>query len=650
MTTQKISDLLALSNCNSLFVDHQDSYQLKPVDYTDTAFFQHLYYNFFNFKIDGNSKIYYKDQDHLIRAGVFYSIDLKKLVYLENDDLNLWGNLMAIKNNAHLKDFMPEYYFENGFYAVVNEYNIDTIFEGHKPFKYLDLQTNYNSGHHISIYELQGRIETHPYYDNPDQKYYDERDTLKATALIDGQLKRVSITRQFYRNLDLGRINSHPILGDFVPLIDNPRSTLYLSIDAVKEAGKNVVWSEYESRYIIENEDTYKYLYLKDGELKEFYALSDFYGRYAGEITSERGREIVLTPLKGESFFVQYQNINFRDVNLAYEDDLWQPVGRTYAPLNIETLRHLVSNNVDIYFCTHCKAWRVDSENRGGHNAEQCRYRNFSNDRFDYHSRKPKARNVGGARFVVGVEIEKECYEGGAHSCHDIRHQFGWIKERDGSLDSVRGYELVSPKFSLMNDSLIKEAEKVEAKFNGLINGKYSSSCGGHIHFSERGKSGRTLLENVCGYLPLFYAIYSKRIGKTYCEAKEKGALLRSGEKYQAVRVMNDRIEWRIFPAVKNIETLKWRLDFLKIIAKHQTSDPVKVVNMLLDKRTELHKHFLKIFNKGMIYERAKNALQYAKNFDADCYNIDLRKEYQIIDKQAQKDLAKTPRSKTLKF
>lgn len=294
-----------------------------------------------------------------------------------------------------------------------------------------------------------------------------------------------------------------------------------------------------------------------------------------------------------------------------------------------------INYGISLSFCTHC-----NSTVSQFHDVEQCKLDNFKNERFDYHSRKPK-RTYSRAEFKIGVEIEKESYEGATNSATSIFQSFGWVKERDGSLNDRVGYELVSPTYPLFSNKIISEAEQIEAKFPKLINGEASSACGGHIHFSRKNTSGANTLEMYCGYLPLLYAIYKGRTKQNYSQAMEKESMKNSSGKYQAVRVLPDRIEFRIFPAVKNLSSLKWRIELIRYMAKNPTASPLKVVNDLCDKRTALYKLFKQIFSEQTIYKRALDTLTMAKQYDRNYFNIDFTREQKQINAKAKKQTKK---------
>jgi hypothetical protein len=301
----------------------------------------------------------------------------------------------------------------------------------------------------------------------------------------------------------------------------------------------------------------------------------------------------------------------------------YQPTGEYYGSIKSAQVEFPSAG-----ICPHCN----ELHDLSTHDQDRCRMRNARPMRFDYHSQQPThdVRKLQGATFKVGVEIEKEDFTGACYNHREIFDRYGWVKERDGSLDSQKGYELVSPMFDLMKTDLIEQAREIESKYPRLINGEFSRACGGHIHFSKAGESGRETLESICGYLPLIYAIYKHRTERTYCQATEKESMKFSSDKYQAVRIFDNRIEFRIFPAVKNIETLEWRLDLLRVMASAPTASPVEVVNTLMDESSELYKLFARIFDKKTIYKRAVDSLKNAKKYDRNYFNIDFSQ--QIID------------------
>lgn len=329
------------------------------------------------------------------------------------------------------------------------------------------------------------------------------------------------------------------------------------------------------------------------------------------------------------NFGVHFFDENLLDGASRIElDNTWRYVHLVYFNGSVY-LNDEIANDNGIYFCGECDEW-YDGDEDHDHSYED---EDSSNDnpRFSYHSCEHFDYSEG-SQYKVGFEIEKECHNGCTHNHAEIRGKFGWVKERDGSLDDDKGYELVSPTYDLMSDKIIEDATLIEERFPMLINGDTSSNCGGHIHLSKADTFGSDLLESLCGYLPALYSIYEHRINKSYCRAMEKEQMKKSDEKYQAVKVSRGRIEFRIFPAVKNLQVMKWRLDLIRLMVKNPTSNPLEVFKMLGNSRSELHKHFAKVFSRGAIYRKAKKMLDYAKQFDSNYYNVDMRADVRAIN------------------
>lgn len=320
-------------------------------------------------------------------------------------------------------------------------------------------------------------------------------------------------------------------------------------------------------------------------------------------------------------------------ISLKVTDDLIG-IARAYRSTMHNGVRYFdresaIESGYTQVFCSHCRR-DVDAS----HDMVDCASRNFRNERFGYHSSQ-QVKEIAmpmNVVFKIGVEIEKQSRLGAVNGANEIYHEFGWKKERDGSLDDTIGYELVSPCYPLFTDDLINEAKAIETRFPNLIDsnedkanlGRFKEACGGHIHFSRSYTSGQDTFEMISGYMPLFYAIYKKRINITYCEAKEKYRMKNSvNTKYQAVKIMDKRIEFRIFPLVENIKTLEWRIGLLRIMANNPTDSFIEVANMLCDTSSDLHKHMLKIFTLDKLKRRMLDSIDMALDFDRDCATYD---------------------------
>jgi len=190
----------------------------------------------------------------------------------------------------------------------------------------------------------------------------------------------------------------------------------------------------------------------------------------------------------------------------------------------------------------------------------------------------------------------------------------GWGKENDGSLCATTGFELVSPVFSLHES---KDYFRNEfSRLKELINAEYSSNCGGHINYSHPDYSSANLLESIKGYLPLLYSIYEHRINSRWSKAKSTKDLIRDGEKYQSVNLKRHCIEFRIFPAVKNIENLLWRLELIQIIDLHKTKSPLQVINWIADFNHPLHLHLSKVFSYEKLLQKVLLIAKYSQSLE----------------------------------
>jgi hypothetical protein len=280
--------------------------------------------------------------------------------------------------------------------------------------------------------------------------------------------------------------------------------------------------------------------------------------------------------------------------------------------------------------CPHCQR-NVDPN---VHNMEQCEEENFRPSVLGYHSYDTALKEIPMTLknvFRIGVEIEKECKAGAKVKWQDIHNEFGWRKERDGSLSGTIGYELVSPIYPLFGNGLIDEAKAMEAKWNGLIDSPATDACGGHIHFSRSFTSGTDLYKMIEGYIPMLYVLYPKRAKKTYSEARNIQEMVRYPKKYSAIQVLDNRLEFRIFSGVDNVKTLDWRIKLLQVFANNPSDNPVEVINTMIDKDSDLHKHLREIYTEEQIRARAGRMCDAVANWHNGYSSSDMRDLKSVI-------------------
>lgn len=233
-----------------------------------------------------------------------------------------------------------------------------------------------------------------------------------------------------------------------------------------------------------------------------------------------------------------------------------------------------------------------------------------------YHNGSYKTLSFDGkSKYSIGYEIEKEDETVRNSICIEDFEQetnYLWRKERDGSLDSDSGYELISPTFELNIDKIFEHIEG-NPYLVSHINAEHGYSCGGHIHLSEKGLDGNQLFNKIKGYTPLFYALYYGRVNKSYCKGKKNEDLQSENEKYQAIKIHHDRVEFRIISAVPNVQTLKWRTKLLMMILQHPTDNIIKAYYNVDTKFTKLLKQ---VYSDEKLVEVKERFIKFTREFE----------------------------------
>jgi hypothetical protein len=220
--------------------------------------------------------------------------------------------------------------------------------------------------------------------------------------------------------------------------------------------------------------------------------------------------------------------------------------------------------------------------------------------------------------FTIGFEVEKED-DDVKHGINHVkfRKATGWDKERDGSLND-NGYEIVSPTYDLYDNRFDEDLRNDVLREH--INAEYSRRCGGHIHLGAVGMRGTTFFDRIAPWLPLIYAVYVGRINGEHCKVKKNDSIKYSSDKYQSVRLFDDHIELRIPSAVSDVENLIWRRDLLRIICDNLDATPLRIVGMLTDKRSKLHKHMSKVYSEARMLEKFRLYVYFANELLDDAY------------------------------
>ena len=205
---------------------------------------------------------------------------------------------------------------------------------------------------------------------------------------------------------------------------------------------------------------------------------------------------------------------------------------------------------------------------------------------WDY-SAGPREKDLrNGAKFGFGVEIEKNALPSFNFDKEEFYDLTGAVLERDGSV--CRGFELKTPIYDLFG----ADTEQRLYAFKPYCDITNNENAGGHIGFSVRGKNDEQVLNGVRGFLPLIYAMYPSRVRNSYCRGKNVNDLKQDREKMQAVNLRGSYIEFRIFPAVWNYDTLLFRFRLMQLIAKRYGRSFFAVITELVTEGTELNTLF----------------------------------------------------------
>ena len=238
-----------------------------------------------------------------------------------------------------------------------------------------------------------------------------------------------------------------------------------------------------------------------------------------------------------------------------------------------------------------------------------------SNYNSGYHSGRGRGWKAGDKpKFTVGFEIEKEDDDAGCIPWQGVYGRTGWIKESDGSLNED-GYELVSPIFNLYTDDVDKEIDS-DKELQRLIDAEYSDNCGGHINLGSSMYTPAQLFEGLSAFMPLMYSMYTGRLTRSYCQAKEKYKYRSSSDKYASVFIKDQVVEFRIFPAVRSVKNLIWRRDFLRLMCDNINKSELDVLKMLVNQNSKMYKHMRKIYSQDELLEKTKLFIYYSERFN----------------------------------
>jgi len=216
-------------------------------------------------------------------------------------------------------------------------------------------------------------------------------------------------------------------------------------------------------------------------------------------------------------------------------------------------------------------------------------------------------------RFRVGFEAEKEdVMVRNSMSITEFKQWTDgvWKKENDSSLDSRSGFELISPVMDLNIERIERYLQSNDIIMQH-INAKYNlHSCGGHITISDVEQDGFSLFDSISGYVPVLYSMYGNRINNTYSQAQKKEELRRGSR--SALCVKDNRVEIRIFSAIRDYDILIFRLKLIRFFLDNMTDSPSEAIKNLRQ-NSDL---FNGIYNRETLARMLRRAEFYGEEFN----------------------------------
>jgi hypothetical protein len=308
-----------------------------------------------------------------------------------------------------------------------------------------------------------------------------------------------------------------------------------------------------------------------------------------------------------EKFFSDnsFYSSDFENDYWIYKDDLL----RTYCD-KLGTEQQLHDN--EYYYCEYTRAYYhvddlVSIENAGNYCSENYAHSNFyyhdgdgwytfpneeeedeDNENYisPYHSGGTHWHNYSGkseTSIFFGVEIEKEDEDVlNSINISEFKERYNdWRKESDGSLNDS-GFELISPIFPLDIPYFVDYVKNNPVLLNHVM-AESSKRCGGHINISENNKTPDQLFDRIQWYVPLLYALYPNRKTIDYCQSKSIDRIKQDKRKYGAIYIKSECIEIRIFPAIKNLNQLEFRLKIIEMMCNNHVSDFAHMRQVIAD-------------------------------------------------------------------
>lgn len=217
--------------------------------------------------------------------------------------------------------------------------------------------------------------------------------------------------------------------------------------------------------------------------------------------------------------------------------------------------------------------------------------------------------------YKFGVEVEKgDKNVLFSELATNLHNSTGWRKEWDRSLGKW-GFEIISPIYDFYSDQMFEDIYANETLLKH-INASTKKSCGGHITISSVEHSSLGLYRQIENFIPLLYALYPARMSNKYCKALSKedmeaphwdGRLNTREDRYRSILLKpeGNMVEFRIFPAVKDVAQLHWRVELLRIMFKMGKLGPHQIARAMVNSKSPLYLHLSKKLDDESILKKS---------------------------------------------
>jgi hypothetical protein len=208
--------------------------------------------------------------------------------------------------------------------------------------------------------------------------------------------------------------------------------------------------------------------------------------------------------------------------------------------------------------------------------------------------------------FLIGLEIEKEDPDSYRDLCDTkkgLKVPPKWLVVHDGSLDSECGFEMVSHGYNLTKerDTLNKDLDSI----TDVLNGRTTAKCGGHITVSEKGVNGMDLAKQLRPLAALMLTLFPNRMNNSKINMLNFDNCVNSADKYTPLRIMPDRVEFRMISAVKSKNSLKRRIAIIEWFLKNKPS--FKQVLKEMEQGGIIQKAYSKVYGEETWKEKMDN-------------------------------------------